>query len=313
MKPVKRKYKISDGTLIQTSDDIISSATRDAVELAPYGITAVSMTMIAGLRTAFNDTPTDNELMGDMIDATAARNTKAEEVRNAIHPIATRIKVKFGEESGKYRGLGIELLSQQDAGQLYRTGGAVVRRSTLYLPDLPGLTLAEINALQTKVGELDTLINTQIDAVKNRDIAVDDRIKKGNELYKAIVDLAEFGKSAWLNVNESKYNDYVINEVQKKAAQVVEGNLASGQIINLSVADVAAITELSAEPMGNSLQIYFSTNPTDYPNGFQQPIGDGNTGDFVAGAIGFAEGVRERLMLYNPGPNLLTYKVVVEA
>lgn len=127
MKPVKRKYKISDGTLIQTSDDIISSATRDAVELAPYGITAVSMTMIAGLRTAFNDTPTDNE------------------------------------------------------------------------------------------------------------------------------------------------------------------------------------------PMGNSLQIYFSTNPTDYPNGFQQPIGDGNTGDFVAGAIGFAEGVRERLMLYNPGPNLLTYKVVVEA
>jgi len=166
---------------------------------------------------------------------------------------------------------------------------------------------------QNLVDELDTLVDEQRFAVKDRDIAVDDRIKKGNALYEKLVELAEYGKSAWLNKNEAKYNDYVITEVQKKAAQVLEGNISSGQIINLSATDVQAVTQLTGEATGNGLQIYFSTNPTDYPNGFQQAVNEGVENSFIAGAIGFDPGNRERLMLYNPGPNNATYKVVVEA
>lgn len=314
MKPVKRKYKTSDGKLIQTTDDILDSAARDTAELTTYGVDAAYIDAIEDAREIFSNTPTDNELMGDMMDATTARNNKATQVRNAIGPIATRFRVKYGETSGKYRGLSIDLLSQQDAAELVRTGRAVVRMATQNLADVgQGLTMAEIDTLATLVGELDNLIDVQRKAVKDRDIAVDDRIKKGNTLYELVVNLAEYGKSAWKNVNESKYNDYIINEVQNKPAQVLEGELASGMMVNLSVAEVQAITVLSAEAGGNDMQIYFSMNPTDMPNGFQQTIANGATGEFVAGAIGFAEGVRERLMLYNPGPNPVTYKVVVEA
>ncbi len=314
MKPVKRKYKMADATLVQTSDDLTGSATRDLVELTIYGVDAAAIAAIVLLRDDFSNTATDNELMGDLMVATANRNEKAVEVRNAINPIATRFRVRYGESSGKYRGLGIELLSQQNADQLVRTGRAVVRRSTQNLVEIgQGLTALEIAALETLVGELDALVDVQRDAVKDRDIAVDERIKKGNTLYEELVKIAEYGKAAWLNVNESKYNDYVITEVYNKPAQVLEGTIGMGMIVNLSVAEVQAITALSAEASGNDMQIYFSINPTDYPNGFQQTIANGATGEFVAGAIGFAEGARERLMLYNPGPNTVTYKVVVEA
>lgn len=314
MKPVKRKYKTSDGKLIQTADDILDSAARDAAELATYGVDAVYIDAIVVARENFSNTATDNELMGEMMDATKNRNDKATQVRNAIGPIATRFRVKYGEASGKYRGLSIELLSQQDTAELVRTGRAVVRMATQNLTDVgQGLTQAEIDALAALVGELDVLIDVQRKAVKDRDIAVDDRIKKGNSLYELVVNLAEYGKSAWKNVNESKYNDYIINEVQNKPAQVLEGEIASGMIVNLSVAEVQAITALTAEANGNNLQIYFSTNPTDYPNGYQQIVNTGAENSYIAGSIGFEAGNRERLMLYNPGPATATYKVVVES
>ncbi|MGE0636449.1 MAG: hypothetical protein AB7G44_05685 [Bacteroidia bacterium] len=314
MKPVKRKYKMADAKLIQLADDLLGSAARDAAELANYGVDTAYTDAIEVLRDDFSNTPTDNELMGEMMDATDARNNKATQVRNAIGPIATRFRVKYGETSGKYRGLSIDLLSQQDTAELVRTGRAVVRMATQNLAEVgQGLTMVEIDALTLLVGELDILVDEQRTAVKDRDIAVDDRIKKGNSLYEAIVKLAEYGKSAWLNVNESKYNDYVITETYNKPAQVLEGEIAMGMIVNLSVAEVQAVTTISAEASGNDMQIYFSVNPTDMPNGFQQTIANGTTGELVAGAIGFAEGTRERLMLYNPGPNPVTYKIVVEA
>jgi hypothetical protein len=314
MKIAKRKYKMSDATHIQVADDMMDSATRDLVELAIYGVDAASIAAIGLLRDDFSNTATDNELMGDLMTATSNRNAKAVQVRNAINPIATRFRVRYGEDSGKYRGLGIELLSQQSADQLVRTGRAVVRRATQNLAEVgQGLTMAEIDALALLVGELDTLVDEQRAAVKDRDIAVDERIKKGNALYEEIVKLAEYGKAAWLNVNESKYNDYVINEVQNKPAQVLEGTLGSGMIVNLSATDIAAVTAISAEASGNDLQIYISTNPTDYPNGYQQVVSQGAENSYIAGSIGFEAGNRERLMLYNPGPGTATYKVVVES
>lgn len=315
MKIAKRKYKMSDAKLIQTADNVLGSATRDLAELATYGVDAGKLSVIEGLRNTFNDTATDEELMGDLMVATDNRNAKAEEVRNAIRPIAARFAVKYGEDSGQYRALRIESLSQQDVNDLVRTARAVSRRGTLAMTDLAseGLTVAIIDDLNTKNDALDDLIDVQIDAVKNRDIAVDDRIKKGNELYAALVKLAEYGKSAWLNVNEAKYNDYVLNESSKKNAQVFEGTVGGGLVVNLSATDIKADTDITITVTGSPLRVYFHGDPAGGVNGFEQVVSAGTPVTVKASVIGFATGVRERLNLYNADAPASTYHVVVEA
>lgn len=315
MKIAKRKYKMSDAKLIQTSDNVLGSANRDLAELATYGVDAGKLTVIEGLRDTFDATATDEELMGDLMVATENRNEAAELVRGAIRPIAARFAVKYGEDSGQYRALRMDSLSQQDVNDLVRTARAVSRRGNLAMADLAseGLTSAIVDDLNAKNDSLDDLIDVQIDAVKNRDIAVDDRIKKGNELYAAVVKLAEYGKSAWLNVNEAKYNDYVLNESSKKHAQVLEGTVPGGAIVNLSATDIKADTDITVTVTGSPLRIYMSDDPAGGVNGFEQIVSGGSPVTLKASAIGFATGVRERLNLYNEDAAGGDYHVVVEA
>jgi len=242
------------------------------------------------------------------------RNLKAEVVRNAIRPIAARFAVKFGEQSGQYRALRADNLSQQRGDELVRTARAVSRRATLYLMELAseGLTAAIIADLDAKTQLLDDAIDSQLDAVKNRDIAVDERIKNGNDLYEALMNLAEYGKSAWFSVNEAKYNDYIVNESSKKAAQVLTGSVNMSQVVNLSVADVANDTVITVTADGGAAVVYFAEEPSDSPNAFQQTVAAGTSRTFVASDIGFASGSRERLNLYGMGPGPLNYEVVVE-
>ncbi len=315
MKIAKRKYKMSDATLIQASDDIMGSATRDLAELAAFSIDAAKIAAIGLIRNTFSDTPTDEELMGDLMLATQARNNQAEIVRNAIRPIAVRFLVKFGEQNGHYRALRVDNLSQQTYNDLMRTARAVSRRGTIHLAALAseGLTAAILTDLETQAALLDNLIDAQIDAVKNRDMAVGERIKKGNDLYTAILKLTQYGKSVWFNVNEAKYNDYILNEVAKEAAQVLAGNLNMGEQVNLSASDVKPDTELTVTATGGNVVIYAAENPGDPPNSFQQTINDGIPRTFMAAEIGFATGTRERINLYNLGPGAVSYEVVVEA
>ena len=314
MRITKRKYKMSDASLIQTSDNILGSANRDLAELAAYGVDAAKLTAIEALRDTFSNTPTDEEFMGDMMIATDARNLKAEAVRNTIRPIAARFAVKFGEQSGQYRALRADNLSQQRNDELVRTARAVSRRATLHLADLAseGLTAAIITDLDSKIQLHDDAIDAQIDAVKNRDIAVDGRIKNGNELYNALIKLAEYGKAAWFNVNEAKYNDYIVNESSKKAAQVLTGSVNMNQSVNLSVSDVGDDTVITVTAEGASVVVYFAENPADGPNAFQQTVAAGTSRTFIASDIGFASGTRERLNLYGMGPGAVNYEVVVE-
>jgi len=59
--------------------------------------------------------------------------------------------------------------------------------------------------------DFDTAIDVKQDAVKNRDIKTQDRIIKGNAVFKEITRLCNSGKSLFVNTDEAKYNDYVIH------------------------------------------------------------------------------------------------------
>jgi len=136
------------------------------------------------------------------------------------------------------------------------------------------------------------------------------RIEAGNALYAEMTKLAMVGKRIWLNVNESKYNDYVLypnqggaGEAPEVPTQVVESLVPSGTVVNLSVTGIDGNETITGENLGPSqLQVYFSAMPTDLP-----PPGTGflSAGQTISGTVletGYLAGVREYLNVYNLGP-----------
>ena len=53
-------------------------------------------------------------------------------------------------------------------------------------------------------------METQSDAIADREIGTMLRIKTANEIYGEISRVCDTGKGIWKEVNEAKYNDYII-------------------------------------------------------------------------------------------------------
>ena len=245
-----RNYKMSDANLVQLSDSIHNTATRDITELGDYGVDAGTLTTLMAARDVFSDNPTDEELSADMVIATQSKNGERENLRISIRQIADRARIKYGEQDGKFRKFGVDLLSKQSDNDLVRTGRRVVRAATEYEPDLAteGLTAIMITDLSSLTDTFDDLIDLQDAAVKERDVAVDVRIRLGNGVYDLLSNLAAKGKLCWQDTNEAKYNDYVITSTSGgSTAEVVSGTVASNEVINTSVTGITDTTVLNLE------------------------------------------------------------------
>ena len=263
-----RDYKMSDAKLIQTADNFRSIGNRDLAELAVYNIDVAWMTNFENKRDEFSNTPTDVELMGDMIYATqqknAARNVLLEEIRQ----MDVRAEFVFGKTDGRYRSFGFEDLSKQKDEALVRTGGRVFRRGTAFLTELgaKGLTVAMLTNLSNVTDDFDDKIDDQEDAVYARDIAVDERIRIGNELYAMLVELGEMGKAYWATRNEAKYNDYIIyrNPSEVPPQFETEGEVLPNLVVSTSVSGVSTNTVFELNNTNEAiLEFYFAQTPTD--------------------------------------------------
>lgn len=292
----KRAYKMSDARLVQATDSVLQSATRDLTELASFGVTAPKIAAVETLRNTFANLPTDEELMGDMMIATAAKDELMTKVCEEIRPIIRRAQVKFGDGSPEVRKFAADGLSRLGEDELVRTAFRVVRVGTGFLTALSteGLTQDILDALEAVAGELDVAVDTQDDAVNDRDIAVDGRIKAGNDLYAAVVNMCTYGKSAWENTNEAKYNDYVLSEVSKKHAQVLTGTLSADAIANLSATDFSPTTKINAKATSGKFKIYFAALATDAAPA-DATIIDGTLLESTAAALGYDATLRTRL------------------
>ncbi len=316
-KIARRNYKLSDGTLVQVSDSLVISGTRDLTDFATYGWDTARLDAIEDLRDEFDDLPTDEELMGAMVVATGQKNEKGEELRVMIREMRSRVENKYGEGADETVAYGWELLSKMDDNDLRRCGKRVWRLATADAANLAteGVTAAVLTALITTTNDFDDLIDTQITRIKERDVAVTGRINKGNELYAELVKLANTGKTHWESRDESKYNDYVINE-SSSSNQVATGAINGGAIVNISVTVDAATDQITITHEGTgatgSIMAYFATMPTDGPNGYQQTITAGTPLTMQASALGFDATTRTRLNLYNPnGGAPIPYRVEI--
>jgi hypothetical protein len=82
----------------------------------------------------------------------------------------------------------------------------------LPLPQLRTTELTQdfLDTLEKNILTFDDAIDAQIASIRNRDIAVEERVGEGNVLYAELVKLCNTGKDIFYSINEAKYNDYVI-------------------------------------------------------------------------------------------------------
>lgn len=217
-------YNISYAELMQLGDNVVKLINRDKEVLAVFGIDDEVKQTIVNLTKELKEIQTDEELEGKISEQTEIKDKAAELVRMSIRNIMVRVKNTYGENSAKFRSFGTTGMNELSDAELYKCGQRVARVARENLNELApkGLTLEIINDFIKINQSFDDKIDFKKDAIKERDIATETRIKLANNLYTKVVEVCDFGKQHWESKDESKYNDYVIYEkVTDKTEQEV--------------------------------------------------------------------------------------------
>lgn len=219
-----RLFNFSDAVLITKAQEKIVFIRRDYEEFEAFGITNPLITELENNVTDFSNSITDIEALSNQTEMTAGKNAKAEELRVAIRAVMSRVQLKYGVDSAKYRKFGTESLSQQSDSDLLIIGKRVVRVGTEFLSELAenGLTAQMLTQINTLIHDFEMLIIDMKIKIGERDILQENRVETANAIYTTLVNYTNTGQSIWSSRNVAKYNDYVIyntvsGEVQETA------------------------------------------------------------------------------------------------
>ena len=206
-----RHYPFADANLTPTAKGISTSIKRDIADFASRNITLVTLADFEILIDDFDNTPTDEELLGEWLAATDTKNKTMEAVKIAIRPIRNMAELVY-KGKGKYTSFGFEDMAHMNANDLYQLVKRVVRVGTKCLAELStqGLTQTQLTALQNMATLLETQIDDAEEKQETRDLETQNRVQKGNALWAKMVELASIGKSIYVDTNPAKYNDYVL-------------------------------------------------------------------------------------------------------
>ena len=126
----------------------------------------------------------------------------------------TRVAIKYGNRSGRYRKFGTAKLGDMSDAQLLFCGRRVIRvarQQIDFLADV-GVNENNIKKVVDTCQVFENSLNIQQDKVAERDIAVERRIELGNKLYQELIVLSDIGKDIWAESNKGKYENYVLYE-----------------------------------------------------------------------------------------------------
>ncbi len=204
---------MSDADLLQRADLLAISIARDSAAFATRAVDAPRIALMTDARDAFDDYPTDVELLGDVSDKTQTKDGIRRNVEIAVRTIRNMAEIQF-KDLRKYKTFGFEGITELTDNDLYRATKRVLRVATANKTALAnqGLTDANLAAFTTLNTSFDDAIDTAHEAVELRDVATQERITLGNELWKNMSELASIGKSLFADTDPARYNDYVLND-----------------------------------------------------------------------------------------------------
>ena len=328
MKPLHRSYKMTDPALTLKCEDVLDSIDRDIAEFNARGFTPAKRTLFLNTITAFDAMPSDNYLLGLQEIATQTKNETRVLCETAVNAVLTAVVNVWGIDSAQYHFFTEDKsLSNLTDTELLRFledfADATEDELTALLDE--GIDAATVTNLRALRVSYNTALKNQRKAIKTRDTGDHARIKKGNELNKLLVTHCNTGKNIWLNIDESKYNDYVIYDTPTGGSGiniVREAELAGAMPVNIPIADVifTSHTRGLIEVTNNAQQAYAGATPAALynmgdplldlaignddlsPAEFAAATGLGTTGDFLM----------VRLVGVGPGHIKITFTNVAE-
>ena len=207
-----RLYKLTDAVLKQKADEFVTLLDRDQVEFAERGYDAAAKTAFTEAVEVINTISSDETLEAEKMMLTekklAARSTLEKSMRTVFNMAAN----KFEKEPAKYRSFGDAEISRKPDAELVRLYKVMVTAANENLSDLAseGLTQNKIDNITTQGIALDVAIDGLAKGISDRDMATENRIENLNYLYSLVSKYAGIGQDIFYEVNEAKYNDYVI-------------------------------------------------------------------------------------------------------
>ena len=215
-KEVLPLYRDEVNVLLQKGGNLTAAARRDLslpgkAGLDQFGYDTAQLAAIEAAGEAVSDLPTDDEFVGILTEKTTAKDKLANTLREQVVGIVARASSFYGESSGKVRRYGAQKLSKMTDGQLWQAAKRAHRVATTQLADLAakGLTAAMLLKLKQDYLAFDTARDEQDDAIRERDIATQERIIAANTYYVQLQKLAADGQAHFEARDEARYNDYV--------------------------------------------------------------------------------------------------------
>ncbi len=209
-----RKYNFPDADLYLMCMETIKSASKDMAAFVSYGYDKSRLKTFQKSCDKFRSMPDDDELVGDQMIVTDKKKAAAEKLKTAIRSVMTRVSIKYGNRSGRYRKFGTAKMGDMTDAQLLFCGRRVARVARAQIDFLTEVGVNEKNI--TRVTEacrnFENALNIQHDKVSDRDIAVENRIDQGNKIYDELIVLCNIGKDIYAATDRVKYDFYTIYE-----------------------------------------------------------------------------------------------------
>lgn len=265
MKEAKRKYSLSFADLAMFVSNLVSSMNRDSAEFAGRGVDSTDITALEALGNSFEVFPTDDFYVGAIQIEVDAKNALRISSQLMIQAISGYFEQKWGLNSGEYKQLRIHNLQKMSDNNFLVAARAVVSVATLYIAELTpiGLMQAEVDDLETEAQLFEDKLNAVADKKKLRDDKARERVELANNMYEYVATYCKIGKLLWENVNEAKYNDYII--YKKPQSSLSKPQNLTAEIDPVDIAPITLSWDLVAD--ATSYDVYVNIAATGAPAG----------------------------------------------
>ena len=208
----RRLYMMSDSELIAFANGLCLNITRDIIQFTTRGVLAADVVSLTALINAFEIFPNDSYYQANVSIAVEKKDNDRLDLTVKVRDVTQCAIIKWGENSPKYKKFGVRNISKLKDNEFFTTCRQVVLTATEYLDDLDdvGLTQDMIDAVEDGADTFETDIEAINTAITQRDIKTVERITKGNEIYNYVTKYCKIGKIIWDDIDEAKYNDYLI-------------------------------------------------------------------------------------------------------
>jgi len=226
--PTNRKHNFPDADLYLQCNERIRYAHRDMKWFENYGYDIERLKKFKAMCDRFRELPDDDELVGDQMILTEKKYKAAEKLKAAVRSLMTRVKLKYNNRTGRYRKFGTAKMGDMTDAQLVFCGRRVVRVARQQMDFLAemGVNESVLQRITESTQEFERSVNYQHDKVADRDIAVERRVDKGNDLYDELITLCQIGKDIWAEKDPTKYENYCIYESNNEEKKQRKARLA---------------------------------------------------------------------------------------